>query len=183
MIKDFLQGSWLKHPLHPALVHVPMALWPAALVLDVLVYAEVGGNPMVRTAFYAVGLGLLVVLLAVPTGLADWWDIRQGRRAYTLGLYHMSLNVVATAVFIASFIWRMRLLNAEVLPLGMVLLSTAGVIILFIAAYLGGRMTFAYGISVARHTKDSWRDIATAGKARLPVQAGGGSTESGSNSE
>jgi hypothetical protein len=30
---DFLKGTWLKHSLHPILVHVPMAMWPGALVL------------------------------------------------------------------------------------------------------------------------------------------------------
>ena len=30
-LKDLLQGKWLGHPLHPALVHVPTGLWPAAL--------------------------------------------------------------------------------------------------------------------------------------------------------
>jgi uncharacterized membrane protein len=183
MIKDFLQGSWLKHPLHPALVHIPMALWPAALVFDVLSYSNIGGNVMVRTAFYAVGLGLLVALLAVPTGVADWWDIRKGRRAYTLGLYHMGLNVLATAVWVASFIWRIRLLDADVVPLGLLLLSVVGVLILFTSAYLGGRMTFAYGISVARHSKESWREIAEAGKARLPAPSGGSSDSDDNDSE
>jgi uncharacterized membrane protein len=183
MIKEFLQGSWLKHPLHPALVHIPMALWPAALVFDVLAYTGVGGNVMVRTAFYAVGLGLLVTLLAVPAGVADWWDIRRERQAYTLGLYHMGLNVVGTAVWVASFIWRVGLLDAGAVPLELLLLSIGGVLILFMAAYLGGRMTFAYGISVARHTKESWREIAEEGKARLPVRAGGSEDSGDNNSE
>jgi hypothetical protein len=33
---DFLKGTWLGHPLHPILVHVPMAMWPGALIFDVL---------------------------------------------------------------------------------------------------------------------------------------------------
>ena len=30
---DFLKGKWLKHPLHPIVVHVPMAMWPAKVDL------------------------------------------------------------------------------------------------------------------------------------------------------
>jgi hypothetical protein len=33
---DFLKGTWLGRPLHPILVHVPMAMWPGALIFDVL---------------------------------------------------------------------------------------------------------------------------------------------------
>lgn len=183
MIKEFLQGKWLKHPLHPALVHIPMALWPAALVFDLLSRTDLDGNVMVRAAFYAVGLGLLVALLAIPTGVADWWDIRQERRAYTLGLYHMGLNLLGTAVWLASFFWRIRLFNADVVPVGLLTLSIAGVLILFASAYLGGRMVFAYGTSVARHSKESWREIAAEGKARLPAPAGGSSSSENNNSE
>jgi hypothetical protein len=30
---DFLKGKWLGHSLHPILAHVPMAMWPGALIL------------------------------------------------------------------------------------------------------------------------------------------------------
>ena len=29
MIKAFLQGKWLGHPLHPAMVHLPTGAWTA----------------------------------------------------------------------------------------------------------------------------------------------------------
>ena len=47
-------------------------------------------------------------------------------------------------------------------------LSILGTAILIISAYLGGRMTYHYGISVARMSKDEWRQIAEAGGANLP---------------
>jgi hypothetical protein len=28
---DVLRGTWLGHPLHPILAHIPMAMWPSAL--------------------------------------------------------------------------------------------------------------------------------------------------------
>jgi uncharacterized membrane protein len=183
MIKDFLQGSWLKHPLHPALAHIPMALWPAALVFDLLSRTDLGGNEMVRAALYAVGLGLLVAMLAVPTGIADWWDLNKERRAYTLGLYHMGLNLLGTAVWVASFFWRIRLFNADMIPVELLALSVVGVLILFASAYLGGRMVFAYGISVARHSKETWREIAEEGKARLPARSGGSGGSDDNDSE
>ena len=90
---DFLQGKWLKHPLHPALVHVPTALWPAAFVCDLLSrFTE--ENTYMRLASYAILFGLIVALLAIPTGYADWIGIRPEKPAWKPGLYHMGLNLV-----------------------------------------------------------------------------------------
>src|ERR671937_183572 len=35
-IKDFLHGRWLGHALHPVLTDVPIGLWLASAVLDVV---------------------------------------------------------------------------------------------------------------------------------------------------
>ena len=35
---EILQGKWLGHPLHPAIVHVPIGLWTVACQLDVIVW-------------------------------------------------------------------------------------------------------------------------------------------------
>ncbi|MEW6160992.1 MAG: DUF2231 domain-containing protein, partial [Verrucomicrobiota bacterium] len=34
MLKDFIQGKPLRHPLHPLLVHFPLALFVFSFVLD-----------------------------------------------------------------------------------------------------------------------------------------------------
>jgi len=63
---DFLKGMWLRHSLHPILVHVPMAMSPGALIFDFL--SRWNGNAMVRISLYAIIFGLVASLLAVPTG-------------------------------------------------------------------------------------------------------------------
>ncbi|HEY2828837.1 MAG TPA: hypothetical protein VGJ88_01880, partial [Thermoanaerobaculia bacterium] len=35
-IKNALHGVWLQHPLHPALVAIPVGAWTVAAVLDAL---------------------------------------------------------------------------------------------------------------------------------------------------
>src|SRR5437762_13190442 len=90
--KDLLQGKWLGHPLHPALVHVPTGLWPAALVFDLINYFGPASNSLARTASGCIAMGLLAALAAIPAGLADWWDIKPGKPARKLGWWHMGLN-------------------------------------------------------------------------------------------
>jgi hypothetical protein len=75
---NFLKGTWLGHPLHPILVHVPMAMWPGALIFDLL--SRWNGNVMVRLSFYAIIFGLVASLLAVPTGVVDWSGIKKEDR-------------------------------------------------------------------------------------------------------
>lgn len=81
-LMQFLHRNWFKHPLHPVLVKVPMALWPAALVFDLLSHVGGGGGPvLVHTAFWSILLWLVVALAAVAPGLADWSDVgRTSRR-------------------------------------------------------------------------------------------------------
>jgi len=168
---DFLKGKWLGHPLHPVLAHVPMAMWPAALIFDLLSQRQIGGNAIVRLSFYAIAFGLAAALLAAPTGFVDWSGIKKEKPAWKIGLYHMSLNLIVTLLFALNLGLRWQTFHeaSEVdrIPL---LLSAVGTLILIGSAYLGGRMVYEYGISVARMSKKKWRKLAAAGGANLPPE-------------
>ena len=168
---DLLKGKCLKHPLHPIVVHVPMAMWPSALIFDLLSQWQIGGNAMVRLSFYAIIFGLVASLLAVPTGVLDWSGIKKEKPAWKIGLYHMMLNLIAVLLFAINFGLRMQDFREATtvarIPLG---LSFIGTGLLIGSAYLGGRMVYTYGISVARMSKAKWRKIAEAGGASLPPE-------------
>lgn len=172
-LKAFLQGKWLGHPVHPLLVHVPTGLWPSALVFDVLRCAGIQPRVMAFTAYYAILVGLIAALLAAPTGLADWWEIKKEKPAWKLGLVHLGLNVLVLALFAVN-LW-LRSGAAESAGLGTVplALSCVGTAVLLVSGYLGGRLVYEHGISIARQSKKKWRQLAEAGGARLPPQKGG----------
>ena len=168
MIVDLLKGKWLGHPLHPLLVHVPMALWPAALLFDLLSRAGFGGNAMVRTSFFAIAFGLAVALLAVPTGIVDWSGIKREKPAWKIGLWHMLLNAVVLVLFAINFTLRLgNYREAALVPVAPLVLSIAGTLVLVVSAYLGGRMVYAYGINVARLSKGKWRKVAESAGANV----------------
>jgi uncharacterized membrane protein len=170
-MKSFLQGEWLRHPLHAVLVHIPTALWPAAFLFDIMTRLGIGGNALVQTSFYAILFGLVVALLAIPTGIADWSGVKREKPAWKLGLYHLILNSIAFLLWAVNLGLRWETFTvAEVVPTGLVMLSLIGVVILSISGYLGGRMVVEYGISVARVSKKDWRRIAKAGGANLPPE-------------
>jgi len=168
---DLLKGKWLKHPLHPIIVHVPMAIWPSALIFDLLSQWQIGGNAVVRLSFYVIIFGLVASLIAVPTGVLDWSGIKKEKPAWKIGLYHMMLNLIAALLFAINFGLRMQDFREATtvagIPLG---LSVIGTGLLIGSAYLGGRMVYTYGISVARISKAKWRKIAEAAGANLPPE-------------
>jgi uncharacterized membrane protein len=167
---DFLQGKWLKHPLHPALVHIPTSLWPTAFLIDVVSQFQ-PDNVFMQLAFYAILVGLIFALLAMPTGYADWTDIKSEKPAWKLGLYHMILNVIVAILWGINLALRLRELQTAVsVPLGLVGLSALATGLLLVSGYLGGRMIYAYGINVARLSKEKWRKIAQDGGAAVPPE-------------
>jgi uncharacterized membrane protein len=171
-LKHILQGRWLGHPLHPAVVHLPTGLWPAALLFDAMSRYGVGGNAMVRTSFACILVGLLAVLMAVPSGLAEWSEIKPGRPARRIGIYHLILNVATSGLFLTNLLIRRdEVSHADSVTTRQLLLSLAGVLTLSVSGNLGGRMVYDRGIGVARMSKDKWRRVAEAGHANLPPAA------------
>jgi len=171
LFKALLQGKWLGHPLHPALVHLPTGLFPAALLFDVIGRAGDDGDVVARCAFWAIAVGLIAAVAAAPTGLADWWDIKSGKPAHRLGLIHASINVVVLALMSTSLYLRWRAGESKASPPTMAFVTNIiGNVMLAISAYLGGRMVFDRGVGVARLSKKTWEKIARAGRARLPVE-------------
>src|SRR5205814_2925540 len=87
------------------------------------------------------------------------------------GLYHMMLNLIAVLLFAINFGLRMQDFREATTVAGVPLgLSFIGTALLIGSAYLGGRMVYTYGISVARMSKAKWRKIAEAGGANLPPE-------------
>jgi uncharacterized membrane protein len=173
-IKGFLQGRWLGHPLHPALVHLPTALWPAALLFDLLSLTELGGPIPVQISYYAILTGLVVALVAAVAGLADWADIKPDKPAKKLGLVHLVLNLIVVALFALNLWLRAQLPpTTATVPLSLIGLTLVADLILLVSGYLGGRMVYDHGISVARLSKDKLRQRAEAAGANLPAEQKG----------
>jgi uncharacterized membrane protein len=170
-LKKLLQGAWLGHPLHPAMVHLPTGLWPSALVFDLVSRFGDGSNAAVVAALGCIVIGLGAALAAVPTGLADWVEIKPEKPARTLGWWHMGLNIAVAALMTISLILRLRDgLDTVRVSMAALLLALLANAILMVSGYLGGRMVYEHGISVARESKKKWRKIAEEGHARLPAQ-------------
>jgi nitrite reductase/ring-hydroxylating ferredoxin subunit/uncharacterized membrane protein len=140
-----LHGRWLGHPLHPALVNVPLGAWTIAAVLDTI--EEVSGNRALGSgADAAIGLGLMGALGAAITGIADWRHTEGPARR--VGLAHGLLNTSAMALYTTSLI--LRRFKARRVGRGV---AALGYIVANASAYLGGHLVFNEQIGVD-HTAD-----------------------------
>src|ERR1700759_2158304 len=104
-LKNTMHGVWLGHPLHPALVAVPIGAWTTAVALDVA--AETNRDRgLSRAADFAVAVRLGGAVGSAVTGLTDWSETSgQARRT---GLVHGLLNVAATSLFAVSYLLRKK---------------------------------------------------------------------------
>ncbi|HEX3466716.1 MAG TPA: Rieske 2Fe-2S domain-containing protein [Candidatus Elarobacter sp.] len=138
-LKDLLNGTWLGHPLHPALTDVPVGAWTAALALDLLCER--------RGAKIAIGVGLLGAVGAALSGLSDWVDTFGRRRQ--LGVAHATINGTATLLYATSFFMRGR---ADGPAIG---LSALGYGLVALGALYGGVMSLDWQVGVNHaHAED-----------------------------
>jgi len=156
---------------HAAIVHVPLALWIGAAVIDVASIFYPLTIPMVHLALCCVAVGLAGALIAIPTGIADWLPIKPDRPAKRLGWYHLALNGAATLLWLANFVVRIDALDeVDPIPTGVVVLSILGAATVLVSGYLGSLLAFDRGVSVARFSKKKWRAIAEKSGGNLPTE-------------
>lgn len=126
--RDVLHGKWLGHPLHPALVQLPMGAWLSAGVLDLLPGTRRGGTALV-------GVGVVAALPAALAGWVDWAE--QHEQQMRTGLVHAASNVLGVALYTASFTARVRGRHGRGKLLGFAALTAAGG-----GAMLGGHLAY-----------------------------------------
>ncbi|MBK6433951.1 MAG: DUF2231 domain-containing protein [Anaerolineae bacterium] len=139
-------------PLHPRLVHFPVAL----LVLGVALHLLHGWRPQgwqgmrwERLSLACLLLGWLTILPAVVSGLADQNAIALDAPARALSNSHISAVFVTAVAFAAAIYLRLRPRSPwEQAPTRWVLLALLliGLAALVIAGELGGRLVYEFGV-------------------------------------
>jgi nitrite reductase/ring-hydroxylating ferredoxin subunit/uncharacterized membrane protein len=138
--KDLLNGTWLKHPLHPALTDVPIGAWTTAAVCDLATLT--GRKNLDAAASAAILVGVVGGAGAALAGIADWSDTGGGPRR--IGLVHAGMNTAALGLQLASWWARRRGVR------GARGVSLFGFGIAGAAAFLGGDLVYRRGVQVSR---------------------------------
>jgi nitrite reductase/ring-hydroxylating ferredoxin subunit/uncharacterized membrane protein len=149
-LKDALVGVWLGHPLHPAIVVLPIGCWTSAFALDLV--GEDDASDLL------IGLGLASSAAAMATGAAQWYDATNDTRPRRLGALHASVNTVAAALYGASLVARRNGNRGAG-----VALSSVGYAVVTLGGMLGGDLAYDLGIGVDHAAFEppvgKWKDV------------------------
>jgi uncharacterized membrane protein len=137
------------HPVHPALVALPIGAWVASVVFDVASLLVSDGRFLVEGARWLIALGVLGAVVAALAGFLDLVAIPGGTRAFRIAIAHMSVNLVVTALFGVGFALRAGSTDQEQVGWGPLALSAVALAGLAVGGWLGGTLAFRYGVRVA----------------------------------
>lgn len=138
-----------KHPIHPALVPIPIGAFFLALVGDVMHAARPDDPFWYDLAFVAIGLGLIAAVVAAVFGAIDYLGVMMSPTAFRLATWHAILNSSALIGYAATFLLR-RNRTAETgprWPLAMALEALA-FLVLGASGWIGGKLAYEHRVGV-----------------------------------
>lgn len=152
-LKDFLEGKPMRHPLHPMLVHFPIGFFLLSFLLDLGSLFSRAVPYLVRDSFCAMLLGVITALIAAVPGFVDYTSIRGDHPGKRTATAHLILNLIVVAIYGINLGVRSATLAGARIALLPLILSLAGIGLLSVSGYLGGRLIYDEGISVGRHKR------------------------------
>jgi uncharacterized membrane protein len=138
------------HPLHPAMVALPIGAWAASLTFDVASRFVDDPAFLVDGSRWLIAFGVLTALAAATVGFLDLFAIPSGNRAYQVALLHMSLNVAVVVSYGTNFLLRGGAADAAGgVRIWYIVASAVTFAVLGVSGYLGGELAYRYGVRVA----------------------------------
>lgn len=133
----------MRHPLHPALVHFPIACWTLATFTD---FASLWlGESAWQWSAGLLAVGCIMALAAMTAGLVELSRIPDGpalRDTY----WHMGLMLTAFVLFTARLVAGLHDLQPQAPGSLALFLDAIGFITLAAGGWLGGRLVYGHGI-------------------------------------
>src|SRR5262245_9250456 len=126
------------HPIHPMLIPFPIAFLTGGFIADLV------GTLSLRPTLYFIGYylviaGVVTALIAAIPGLIDYFfTVPPHSSAKRRATLHMITNLSLVVVFAAA--WFLRGRSGAAPSTGVLLLETAGVVLLGMAGWMGGNL-------------------------------------------
>lgn len=130
--------------MHPALVHLPIALLPLAVGAD-MAGSVTGSDSVLSFGQKAICIAAAGAVASAVTGLIAGEEVNVKGASQDMLITHRNLNFIATVVATGMAIWRVNHRKPTAAYLG---IGAAGVGILAYTAYLGGKLVYDVGVGV-----------------------------------
>jgi uncharacterized membrane protein len=136
------------HPFHPILVTVPIGAWVAALVFDLISKGSDRPEVFAEGAFWLLVIGIVGAVAAAVFGVMDLLTIPARTPAASTAITHMALNTGVLVIFAVNALIRQSEGRDEVSNVA-VGLTVVGLLVLGVSGWLGGKLSYRYGVRVA----------------------------------
>jgi uncharacterized membrane protein len=138
-----------RHPLHPALVTLPIGAFFLALVGDIA-HLSTSDPFWYHLSVVAITTGLIAAVPAAIAGLIDFLGVEMGEAATRKATLHLVLNVCALVAYAGSLAlrWHDGALATGRFPVAMAL-AVAAFVTLGSSGWIGGQMVFEHRVGVA----------------------------------
>lgn len=137
----------MRHPIHPAVVHFPVACWSLATAADVagLLWAPPGWW-LLAFALTAVGCGM--GLVAALSGFLELLKLPAAHPAGATAQAHMGLALTTWCLYAGSLLSRVQDLQPQPPGTWALVLGGSGLATLLATGWLGGRLVYGHGVGV-----------------------------------
>ncbi len=136
------------HPIHPMLVHFPVAFWTVAAGAYVASAADVLESADVIAKF-ANGAGLTMAMLAMLAGLFELRSIDSCSEAMRVATWHMMTMATVWVCFLVALMLSISTgLNRSTAQFATVACAVVGVLLMGVGGWLGGRLVYDFGVAV-----------------------------------
>ena len=143
------------HPVHPMLVHFPVAFWTVAAGAYVAAAAALDDRAT-GIANFANGAGLIMAVLAMIAGLLELRTIEARSDAMRVAGWHLMIMATTWCCFLLALLlstaaetavdrWTAQVGAAASAGIGFILMGAGG--------WLGGRLVYEFGVGAKGKTK------------------------------
>src|SRR5262249_21075366 len=112
-----------------------------------------------------IGIGLIAAIPTIITGLVDLFGIPADAPARALGWWHLVLMSVATGMFAGTFRLQLAGYSDGKIITSALTLGIISWVLLLAGGYLGGALTFVYGVRVLNRPHTDMADALIPGRA------------------
>lgn len=166
-----LMKGFAGKPPHAPLTDIGIGAYTVGIAMLVAGAAGFEERAMATASLFAIGVGLIAAIPTIITGLVDLFGIPATSPARTLGWWHLTVMASATGMFVGTFRVQLAGYFDGTVTTTALILGAISWALLVVGGYLGGALTFVYGVRVLK------RPNATISDALIP----GRTTEVGSD--
>lgn len=138
----------MSHPIHPLLVHFPIAAWFFATIGDIA--SLFLGEQVGWFAGVLLVIGTITALFAMVAGLIELAKIDPQSAAMQIANQHMVLALISWSLYTVSLFLRLEGTTLTQPTILAVIFSVIGLLFLWAAGLKGGKLVYEYGIGIQK---------------------------------